>query len=279
MHRLRAPLGILLAATLVVACGGGTTPTASTGGGGSTATDVPAVSAGSTAAPEATAAGGTSGGATGEINLGGAITALADLDNYAFRMEMKSSGTSEFMLVPKGGALVMEGTVILKPEPAADITMTTIEDGATPSGMGIRIVDGMSYVNLGGGQWMGSPVEDMETEMRSYRPEQLLGGFSSISGLTAVGDETKNGIATTHYRGEDSTGMASMFGLPDGSWTTEVWIAKDGGYVVSESVTAAAKAGADAGTFTMTIDLTKANDPTLKIEKPADVMEIPSTEP
>lgn len=266
MHRLRASLGIILAATLVAACGGGTTPAASSGGGGSTATDVPAASSGSTTAPAASAAGGTS----GEINLGGAVSALEDLDNYAFRMEMKASGSSEFILVPKDGGLVMEGSVILKPQPAADITMTTIENGATPAGMGIRIVDGMSYVNLGGDQWMGSPVADMETEMRSYRPEQLLGGFSSISGLSAVGDEQKNGIATTHYRAEDTTGMASMFGLPDGTWTTDVWIAKEGGFVVSESVTAAAKAGADTGTFTMTIDLTKANDPTLTIEKPAN---------
>ena len=38
-------------------------------------------------------------------------------------------------------------------------------------------------------------------------------------------------------------------------------------------------AGGDAGTFTMAIDLTRANDPSLTVEKPDNVMEIPSTEP
>lgn len=277
--RRTVPVLILMLAAILAlgACGGGSTPAATTGSGGSAATAAPGATTapGSTDAPVASAATG------GEINLGGAISALADLESYAFRMEMKATGSSEFMLVPKNGSLVMEGTVILKPEDkqAADITMTTTTDGASPAVMGIRIVDGMSYVNLGGDQWMGSPVEDMASEMSSYKPESMLGGFSSISGLSAVGDETKNGIETTHYKGEDSTGMASMFGLPDGAWTTEVWIAKNGGFVVSESVTASAKAGADAGSFTMAIDLTKANDPSLSVKKPDNVMAIPSMEP
>ncbi len=267
MLRLRAPLGLLLAATLVAACGGSSTPAAtSSSGGGTAATVAPAATDGS--------GGGSSGSTGGEIDLGGAVSALEDLDNFAFRMEMKATGSSEFIMVPKEGALVMEGTVILKPEAAVDITMTTIENGASPAALGVRIVDGMSYVNMGGEQWMGSPVEDMEKEIASYRPETLLGGFSSVSGLTAVGDEDKNGVATTHYRGEDTTGMASMFGLPDGAWVTDVWIAKDGGFVVSESVTASAKAGDADGTFTMTIDLTQANDPSLTVEKPDNVMEL-----
>jgi hypothetical protein len=265
---------ILAALLALAACGGGSTPAASAAPGATTAA-APSSGAAATNAPAASADAG------GGINLGGAISALADLESYAFRMEMKATGTSEFMLVPKDGSLVMEGTVILKPEAkqAADITMTTVQSGASPAVMGIRIVDGMSYVNLGGDQWMGTPVDDMASEMSSYRPESMLGGFSSVSGLSAVGDETKNGIATTHYKGEDSTGMASMFGLPDGAWTTEVWIAKSGGFVVSESITATAKAGADKGTFTMTIDLTKANDPSLAVKKPDNVMELPSTAP
>ena len=273
--RTFSALALLLTAILALgACGGGSTPAATSGTGATAApgaTDAPGATAapGATDAPAATAAGG-------EINLGGAISALADLENYAFRMEMKSTGSSEFMLVPKGGSLVMEGAVILKPEDrmAADITMTTTEDGASPAVMAIRLVDGMSYVNLGGDQWMATPVEDMAKDMASYKPESMLGGFSSVSGLSAVGDETKNGIATTHYKGEDSSGMASMFGLPDGTWVTEVWIAKDGGYVVSQLASVAAKSGADEGSFTMTIDLTRANDPTLTVEKPENVMDL-----
>jgi hypothetical protein len=281
MLRMRTPLGILLAAALAAGCGGGSTPAASSeaGGAGSAATAAPAETTGSGGGSGPSSSSGT--GSGGEINLGSAVSALSDLENYAFRMEMKATGSSEFIMVPKDGSLVMEGAVILKPEDrmAADITMSTVEDGASPSVMGIRMVDGMSYVNLGGDQWMGSPVEDMASEMSSYQPESMLGGFSSVSGLQAVGDETKNGIATTHYRGEDTTGLGSMFGLPDGSWVTDVWIAKDGGFVVSENVTATAKGGAEEGLFTVTVDLTKANDPTLKVEKPDNVMEIPSVEP
>lgn len=273
MLRARPVLGILLAMLVAVACGGGSTPAATTSGGGSAATPVPTADAG----------GGTGGGegTGGGINLGGAISALEDLDNFAFRMEMKATGSTEFMMVPKEGSFVMEGRIILKPadKQAADITMTTIENGASPSSMGIRLVDGMSYVNLGGDQWVGSPVDDMESQLSSYQPESLLSGFSSISGLSVVGDEEKNGLATTHYRGEDSTGLVSMFGLPDGVVTTDVWIAKDGGFVVSQAVTAQASAGGEDGTFTMSIDLTAANDPSLVVEAPDNLMEIPSFEP
>lgn len=277
MRRLRLPVAALLAVSLLGACGGGAAPAASSApAGGTEGSQAPAATA---AAPAATGAGtGSSSGSTGgAINVGSAVGALADLSNYAFRIEMKSTGSSEFMLVPKEGSLVMEGTVILKPDPAADITMTTTDNAASAGVMGIRIVDGNSCVNLGGKDWMCSPVEDIAKEMEAYKPESMLGSFASMaSGLSPKGDETKNGVATTHYSGEDASGSyLSMFGLPSGTLTTDVWVAKDGGYVVSQQITAKSNDGA----FTMTMDLTKANDPSLKVEKPASLVELPSTNP
>jgi hypothetical protein len=67
-----------------------------------------------------------------------------------------------------------------------------------------------------------------------------------------------------------------MFGLPGASWTSDVWIAKEGGFMVAAVMKATGKneAGAD-GTFTVAIDVTGANDPDLVIEAPEDVAEIP----
>jgi hypothetical protein len=251
--------------------------------GGSTATTAPAP--GSTAGPAATSgAGGTTPPAgttpapeaSGGIDISAAAAGLENLDNYSFRIEMKAEGGSEFMMVPSGGSLVMEGDVILKPTQAVAVTMTT-DDGAAENAIGYRIIGDTAYVNLGGGSWMAAPADDAENAVDAFKPAQMLGSYSSLEGLAKVGDEERNGIATEHWSSTADPGIGDMFGLPGATWTSDVWIAKDAGFMVGAVMVASGKneAGAE-GTFTMSIDVTGANDPNLVIEPPEDVMELPS---
>jgi hypothetical protein len=278
MIRLRrtlpVPVGMLVAVLALAACGGGSTPAASSAPGATQAagsTTAPATTSGG-AATEAPAASSAGGG----INIGGAAASLDNLDNYSFKIEMKAEGGSEFMLVPAGGSLVMKGDVILKPTPAVDVTMTTSGGGAA-SAIGYRIIGPTAYVNLGGDSWMAAPADDAEKAVDAFKPEQMLGSFSSLEGLSKVGEEDKNGIPSDHYSSAADPGIGDMFGLPGATWTSDVWIAKDGGYVVSAALTATGKsASGEQGTFSMTVDVTGANNPNLVIEPPKNVTEIPS---
>jgi hypothetical protein len=270
---LPVPVIMLVAVLALAACGGGSTPAASSEPGATPA-------AGSTAAPVATSGAASEAPAAsstgGAINIGGAAASLDNLDNYSFKIEMKAEGGSEFMMVPSGGSLVMEGDVILKPTQAVDVTMTT-NDGTTASVIGYRIIGETAYINLGGDSWMAAPADDAASAVDAFKPEQMLGSYSNLEGLSKVGEEDKNGIPSDHYSSTADPGIGSMFGLPGATWTSDVWIAKDGGYVVSAAMTATGKnASGQQGTFVMTVDVTGAYNPNLVIEPPKDVTEIPS---
>ena len=277
IHQCRTPFVpvlMLVAVLALAACGGGSTPAASPAPGatqaaGSTAAPAPTSGGGATEAPAASPAGGG-------INIGGAAASLENLDNYSFQIEMKAEGGSEFMMVPAGGSLVMKGDVVLKPTPAVDVTMTT-SDGGTASAIGYRIIGDTAYINLGGDSWMSAPADDAAKAVDAFKPEQMLGSYSSLEGLSKVGEEDKNGIPSDHYSSTSDPGIGDMFGLPGATWTSDVWVARDGGYVVSAAMTATGKsASGEQGTFVMTVDVTGANDPNLVIEPPKDVAELPS---
>jgi hypothetical protein len=271
-------LVLMLVAVLAIgACGSSSTPAATSG---SSATPAATSGGGETAAPagETPAPAGETPApaASGPVDISAAAAGLENLDNYSFRIDMKAEGGSEFMMVPSGGSLVMEGDVILKPTQAVDVTMTT-SDGSTETAIGYRIIGDTAYINLGGESWMSAPADDAENAVDAFKPEAMLGSYSNLDGLAKVGEEEKNGIACEHYASTADPGIGDMFGLPGASWTSDVWIAKDGGYMVSAVMTATGKnASGKAGTFTLAVDVTGANDPNLVIEPPANVTELPS---
>ena len=71
-------------------------------------------------------------------------------------------------------------------------------------------------------------------------------------------------MATTHYQGEAPAAVGSMFGLPTGTWTMDAWIARDGGYLVSSSVSGEAPDGR----FTMSVDISDLDSSDNKVEAP-----------
>jgi hypothetical protein len=268
---------LLLCATLALAACGGSTPTSSPAAGATaapraTSAPVSTTGAGATQAPGESAAGGG-------INLGGAAASLENLDNYSFKIAMASGGAAAGMmgLIKAGGSITMEGTVVLKPTQAADVVMT-LSDGKAETEIGYRIIGDTAYTSFGG-TWMSTPASDAEKAIDAYKPEKMLGSFSGMEGLEKVGEETKNGIACDHYTStaDPGAGASSLFGLPEATWQTDVWIATDGGFVVSAVMTATGKTDTgEAGSFTVSVDVTGVNTPNVTIEAPKDVIEIPS---
>ena len=251
---------VLATALLVAACGGGSSPTAAPGGTGPAATTgVPATTGTAvTAAPASQGTGGT--------GIGGAVTALEDLASYKFAINMAAEGTAGFSLVTAGGSMGIDGTVILKPDVAMDMTMSTKDASGNETAFGYRILGDKAYVSLGPDAWMETSAEDAGSTVDSFKPEKFMAGFGSLDGMEAVGDETRNGIASTHYKGEAPAAVGSMFGLPTGTWTMEAWVAKEGGYLVSSALVGEAPDGK----FTMSVDISDLDSPDNKVEAPAN---------
>ena len=268
---LPVPVLMLVAVLALAACGGGSTPAASSESGAT-----PAV--GSTTAPAATsdAAATEAPAAGGAVNLGDAAASLENLDNYSFKMVMKAEGGSKGMMgmVASGGSIVMEGALQLKPVEAADIKMT-LSGGGQASEIGYRIIGDKAYMNLGGDSWMAAPAEDAASTIDSLKPDKMLKGYAT-SDMSKVGEEDKNGIPSVHYQSTMDPGVGSMLGLPTATWTIDTWLAKDGGFPVSALIVAEGKNEAgEAGTFSVSVDVTGVNDPNLKIEAPANVQAVP----
>jgi hypothetical protein len=255
---LRPLAGLVVLVLMVAACGGGgsASPAASAEGSAPpAATDAPATEA--PPAGETPAAGGP--------DVAGAAAALSDLESYHLKLAMRLQGVEDGTFAAFGDGLTMEGTVIFKPVRAADITMA-MGTAEQPLDMGYRVIGDQAWISMGG-SWMETPADDAQQTIDSLAPEKLVSGFGSIPGLATVGDETKNGVATTHYSASgDALGVElnDVFGLADATWTVDFWVAKDGGYAVAYSVLGQGSTGL----FEMTLDVSGINDPSNVVEPP-----------
>ena len=253
MTRTRWTTVTVLATTLLVAaCGGSGSSTTAPGATGAGATSGTAV----TAAPASQGTGGT--------GIAGAVTALEDLSSYKFAMTMAAEGSATFALVEAGGSMTIAGTVILEPEIAMDMAISTKNAAGAETALGYRIVDGKAYVSLGPDSWIETDASDAQSTVESFKPETFMAGFSSVPNMKAVGDEDKNGVPTTHYKGDAPPSVGSMFGLPTGTWTIDVWVAKEGGYLVSSVLVGESTDGK----FTMSLDVSDFDSPDNKVEAP-----------
>jgi hypothetical protein len=248
-------------ALLVVACGG------------SGSTTAPSAAASTGAGASSAAASTAAGGGTASLNP---IGALSGLTSYKLKITLASSGTTGGLAA--FGNMAMSGTVVLKPDKAADMTLSlggaAPSPGASAASMDMRVVEvnGKTWVDLGGGTLTESTDSSSSSMVDSFSPDKLLGSTAGYIGqMQTVGDETKNGIAATHYKADDKTLAAAaaglaMFGLTNPKWSWDVWIAKDGGYVISYSMSGTGDAGSS---MTMSLDITDVNSPSNVVETPS----------
>ena len=192
-----------------------------------------------------------------------ATTALDALDSYAFRVEIESTTVNGDVTTTSDN--VMSGVVVNSPEEASSLIQEELDaDGNVTSSSGIVVIGDAAWVG-DGDTWTPIPAAQAAAfigSMSAFRPEQMFGlYFAGIGGnFNEVGSESKNGIDSTHYQGDEEVGsiLGGIAGF-QGQWSSDVWIAKDGGYLVHSEAGAEAAAGADAGSFLIVVDITDPN--------------------
>ncbi|HEU0234887.1 MAG TPA: hypothetical protein VFR14_00455 [Candidatus Limnocylindrales bacterium] len=257
---LRLPRLLALVAALmlvVAACGGSASPSP---------TDAASVEP--TAAPTASPTEEPTDSADpgDETDLTGAAEALAGLTSY--QIDINVAG-----VVPtaSGASGVTMSAIVDRENDAVDFTMSGFE-GLTTGEEGLRVIliGNDAWLDLGTGTFIAQPggAGSFEGMVDSLAPASLLTSVpeDALSGPLVVGQEDKNGVATTHYRLDSSVpGFADSLG-PDGE--ADIWIAVDGGYLVSMSMSGVTEVDGEQVELVLSFDVSRINDPTIDIQPP-----------
>ena len=203
-------------------------------------------------------------------------TADPILANAPAKLDAQTSYKFKFTL--KGGSYAssvgagVAGTVVNKPSFAVQFTYVDQE---------IIEIHGKNWTK-NGSSWTLSPYPDLPTTYDSYGPAILFAHYftaSSAAYYTSAGDETVNGVPTTHYKADPTslTYMTNYWGVTAASGqlapTADIWIAKSGGYPVRWKVAApnvkVVPGSGGSTVFEFLVDITKANDAGNVIHVPA----------
>ena len=257
-RRMLAAAGAI--ALIVGACGGSSTASPS-----GAATNAPSSTAAATEASSSPAA-TTEASSTAAAASISPIGALADLTSYKILIAMASKNTTGGLAAM--GDLTMDGTVVLKPDPAADVKLTLGPKGAA---MTMRVVEvgGKSYVDLGSG--LVESTTSQTSMVESLSPGKMFGSLDQYaSGMQVVGDEQKNGVDAVHLKASpdviaSASASLSSLGLTNAAWTWDMWVAKTGGYAVSYVMKGTGDGDAS---MSISMDLTDVNSPSNVVKGP-----------
>ena len=255
----RVAAGALAAGLALAACGGSASQAPS-------ASSAPPSAEASTAPTSTPTAGATAPGSTGNpTDFSNAATALANLDSYKFNVEIQSSSASTSGV--QAGSSSFTGMVVNKPDKAQTLDMVQKDStGTITDSTSYIVMTGKAWVKSGAnGTWQEIPSAQADAFMQSltaFRPEQLFSLYflPGATDNTAVGSEQKNGVTTTHYKGGDAIGaiLSSIAGV-SGQWSSDVWIANDGGYLVHSEASVASATASSGGSFSIVVDITDIN--------------------
>lgn len=246
--RLSRAFVLAVSLMTVAACGSSASsaPHSST-----SASSVPASAAPSSSTP----ASAEPSSSTANSAVAQAVTAFAGLASYQFDVRM-TGGSYAATLAPHG----MQGTVVGNPF-AVEFSYVDLEV--------IQTQDKIWQKN--GTRWdlANADYPTGKTTFDSFGPPVLFAHdvtpFAAY--YTAVGDEVVNGVPTTHYTcNPQALGYFSgVYGFKgDATVAADVWVAKSGGYIAAFAIKAS---GTD--TFSLTVAISKANDPANVVHVPA----------
>lgn len=256
------PLSVLVA----VACGGSA----------ATPTPRPAVATPMPALPSAAPAAPTGAGAS---QLSNAAAALDNMDSYRFRVTVQGAGMGGPAASGGSGTVNMNGTVVLKPVRALSVSMSGLGGtGAAGVAVTYTIVGDKAWMDLGGiaqplpAGMMGS----VEQSFGAFSPQKMFGQTFEqyLSGMKQVGEEQKNGVATLHLQADAQTldAVAKTFGDTSGApgnWSMDLWVARDGGYMVSAVTRGSYDVNGTQTSTVVSIDILGVNDPANKVVAPS----------
>lgn len=160
----------------------------------------------------------------------------------------------------------LKGTYILKPDKAADVTVTDSIHVISTGGFDYVDSDGTGYTK--NDATSGSYAD-------SLSPVAFFSALDFSNGFDNKGSDPKNGVDADHYVANDAgiaalKQMGSVAGVPDASWTGELWVAKTGGYPVKLAITATAT-GTTTVVFQRVFDITHVNDAANSVTAPTNV--------
>ncbi len=261
------PLTILV----VVACGGSAaTPTPQP----AAATAVPALPSAAGASPA-----GASPAGSGASQLTDPAAALDGLNSYRFSVTVQGAGMGAPSASAGSGAVSMHGTVVIRPARALSVSMTGM-GGAGAAGVTVTytIVGDKAWMDLGGAAQPlpAGMLGSVEQTFDAFSPQKMFGQTFEqyLGGMKQVGDEQKNGVATLHLRADAQTleavakAVGDTSGAP-GDWAMDLWVARDGGYMVSAVTRGTYDVSGTKTSMLVSIDISGVNDPANKVVAPS----------
>jgi hypothetical protein len=208
-------------------------------------------------------------GATG--GLGAAASALASLRSYDFTMTLSGDAFATLLstlgsqATPGNAPFTVSGTIVLKPEKAAELTL---------AGFHMIEIGGYDYMDVGSTGNFDRIELTGGSRADKLAPATMFSGAikpSTVGGYEMIGSDTKNGLATDHYRATDAAlvKLGAIADIVDATWAADVWIAHDGGYPVSMAIVGK---GADSKVvYEILLDITNVNNPANGVTAPSNV--------
>jgi hypothetical protein len=156
-----------------------------------------------------------------EISLSSVSSGLQSLDSYRSHFKMTFEGKTD----GEAESWVYEMDVETVRDPLAQ--RVVIQGGYAGEGFESVQIGDKRYIILGEGQCISSSADEGDAvDMEVFEPDDAFGGLEGARRVRP--DEQVNGIPCRHYRFDETSIAWGGFARAKG----EIWVAKDGGYVV-----------------------------------------------
>jgi hypothetical protein len=209
--------------------------------------------------------GGNNGGSNSLV--AGLSSNLDSLTSYQFTESMAGSSTGSEATPAAAAAVRISGIVVNSP-------MRSLSMNAS----------GAQYILVGNQAWASNDVgvswtaiDPTDTSLTDLLPGKNYQTWfdAYATGFKVQGDETKNGVACVHYKGDTSLG--SLYGVgASGGFQADLWVARDGNYPVSGAYGFTATSSGAGVSFGYSFDITNVNDGSNKVTPPTNVVAIPT---
>jgi len=211
--------------------------------------------------------GGGGGGGGGNSLTSGLSSNLDQLTSYRFSWTVFGASSGGAGSPMSTGSFATTGVVINKPTKAISVNSF-----------------GLQYIQVGSQTWSSFDgtswyPADTSTDISTFLPTKDYAQWfdTNSTQFTSAGDETKNGVACTHFKGNSSLSAlyAGIAGV-SANFQADLWVAKEGNYPVSGVYGFTASAGGQAGSFGYSFDITNVNDASNQVTAPTNVIALPS---
>lgn len=209
---------------------------------------------------------GSAAGFQGGPLVVGLASNLDKLPSYRFTESNVGGPGSPAPSASDDGSYMASGTVINAPVASISVREARAQ---------FIVIGNLGWVSADGLTWMAS--DSNQTDLTPILPgSQYTAWFDAkASYFLAVGDETKNNVPCTHYKGNSA--LESIYAGSSGTAFTfqaDVWIAKAGNYPVS-GIFGYYKAGASGG-WGFEFDITNVGDASNQMAAPTNVVAYPT---